>query len=161
MPTLYVLVGVPGSGKTTWIGHQKFDWSNTVIVSTDRHVESYAKSKDLTYNDVFNEYMPTAIDLMASTAKDAFAENKDVIWDQTSTTVKTRARKLRMAPKHYRKVAVFFAVPPAETHKLFLDRPGKNIPDEVMGSMISNLTLPSVEEGFDEIIIAKLLGIEK
>ena len=160
MTILYVLVGVPGSGKSTWIGHQKFDWDTTVIVSTDSHVERYAKSVGQTYNEVFDDYMPTAVGLMATEARDAFENNKIVIWDQTSTSVKTRAKKLRMAPEHYTKIAVVFKTPAAELHAMMLDRPGKNIPDYVLRSMIANFVYPTIDEGFDRIIDAKLLGVE-
>jgi predicted kinase len=154
MTTLYVLVGVPGSGKTTWIGRQMFDWTNTVIVSTDHHVEQYARSIGKTYSDVFKDYMPTAVDLMAKTAVDAFKNNKVVIWDQTSTTAKTRTRKLRMAPAHYKKVAVVFKTPNADTHAKMLNRPGKEIPTEIVQDMINKFEYPTVEEGFDSIIDA-------
>lgn len=154
MSTLYVLVGVPGSGKTTWIGKQMFDWTNTVIVSTDNHVEQYAQSVGKTYSEVFKDYMPIALDLMTKTAVDAFKNNKVVIWDQTSTTAKTRARKLRMTPSHYKKVAVVFKTPAPEQHAKMLDRPGKNIPDEIVQDMINRFEYPTAEEGFDRIIDA-------
>jgi predicted kinase len=154
MSTLYVLVGVPGSGKTTWIGKQMFDWTNTVIVSTDNHVEQYAKSVGKTYSEVFKDYMPIAVDLMTKTAVDAFKNNKVVIWDQTSTTAKTRAKKLRMTPKHYTKVAVVFKTPAPEQHAKMLDRPGKNIPDEIVQDMITRFEYPTEAEGFDRIINA-------
>ena len=161
MTTLYVLVGVPGSGKTTWIGHQAFDWDNTVIISTDKYVEQYAIAMNKTYSDVFKEYMPTAVDKMAQAAVDAFKANKVVVWDQTSTSVSTRAKKLRMAPAHYTKIAVVFETPRKDIHDKFLNRPGKKIPSEVIQSMISNFVYPSVSEGFDKIIIAKLKGINQ
>lgn len=160
MSTLYVLVGVPGSGKSTWIGHQVFDWDKTVIVSTDNYVERYARSVGKTYNEVFKDYMPTAVDLMAESARQAFADGKDVIWDQTSTSVKTRARKLRMAPKHYTKIAVVFKTPAPDQHAKMLDRPGKNIPDEILQDMINRFEYPTVEEGFDRILDARLKGID-
>ena len=161
MPMLYVLVGVPGSGKTTWIGHQKFDWDKTVVVSTDNLVEQYARSVGQTYNEVFQGYMPTAVELMAEQARQAFKAGKDVVWDQTSTTVKTRARKLRMTPEHYTKVAVVFDTPAPEQHVKMLDRPGKSIPSEVMNDMISKLVYPTLDEGFDRIFKAKLQGIKQ
>lgn len=154
MSTLYVLVGVPGSGKTTWIGQQMFDWTNTVIVSTDTHVEQYARSVGKSYSEVFKDYMPTALDLMSKTAVEAFKNNRVVIWDQTSTTAKTRAKKLRMAPSHYKKIAVVFKTPAPEQHAKMLDRPGKSIPDEIVQDMISRFEYPSAEEGFDRIIDA-------
>ena len=161
MTTLYVLVGVPGSGKTTWIGHQSFDWDNTVIVSTDKFVERYAITMQKSYSDVFQEYMPIAVEKMAEEAMNAFRDNKVVVWDQTSTTAKTRAKKLRMAPAHYKRVAVVFKTPDADTHAIMLDRPGKEIPTEVVDDMISKFEYPTVEEGFDSIIDAKLQGLDQ
>ena len=50
MNKLYVLVGVPGSGKSTWVKNQK--WANDcVVVSTDEFVEDYAKECGLTYSE--------------------------------------------------------------------------------------------------------------
>jgi len=160
MTTLYVLVGVPGSGKTTWIGHQSFNWDTTVVVSTDIFVERYAMSVRKTYNEVFEDYMPTAIGLMAELAQLAFVEGKDVVWDQTSTTINTRAKKLRMAPATYTKIAVVFNTPSPEVHAKMLDRPGKVIPTEVIQDMVARFEMPTVEEGFDKVIIARLLGVE-
>ena len=161
MTTLYVLVGVPGSGKTTWIGHQSFDWDNTVVISTDRYVEQYAISLNKTYSEVFEDYMPTAVEKMAQAAVDAFKANKVVVWDQTSTSVSARAKKLRMTPIHYAKVAVVFETPRKDIHDKFLDRPGKEIPKEVIQDMVTKFVHPTLEEGFDKIINAKLKGIDQ
>jgi predicted kinase len=160
MTTLYVLVGVPGSGKTTWIGHQRYDWDNTVIVSTDRFVDQYAALNRKTYTEVFQEYMPTAVEKMAQAAIEAFRDNKVVVWDQTSTSVSTRAKKLRIAPSHYKKIAVVFQTPRKDIHDKFLNRPGKEIPKEVINDMIAKFEYPTLEEGFDKIIDAKLKGID-
>lgn len=161
MTTLYVLVGVPGSGKTTWIGHQSFDWDDTVVISTDRYVEQYAIAMNKTYSDVFKEYMPTAVDKMAQAAVDAFKANKVVVWDQTSTSVSTRAKKLRMTPSHYTKIAVVFKTPRKDIHDKFLNRPGKEIPTDVIQDMISNFVYPTLDEGFDKVINARLKGIDQ
>lgn len=160
MTKLYVLVGVPGSGKTTWIGHQSFDWDDTVVISTDNYVEQYARSIGKTYSEVFQEYMPTAVEKMAQAVVDAFKNNKVVIWDQTSTSVSTRAKKLRMTPAHYTKIAVVFKTPRTDIHSKFLNRPGKEIPPEVIQDMITKFEYPTTDEGFDRIINATLKGIE-
>ena len=150
MPTVYVLVGVPGSGKSTWIRNQ--DWSqDCAIVSTDNHVENYAKAAGKTYNQVFNDYMPTAVQLMAEDVVKAREAGKDIIWDQTSTTVASRKKKFNMLP-NYHAVAVVFPTPePEELERRLASREGKSIPWNVMQGMISGLKLPTLEEGFDEI----------
>lgn len=152
MNKLYVLVGVPGSGKSTWVKSQS--WTNDcVIVSTDHFVENYARDCGKSYSDVFQEYMPTAVELMANQVVNAREQKKDIIWDQTSTTIATRAKKFRMLPDYY-KIAVVFKTPPTpELQRRLSSRPGKNIPWEVVSNMAQQLETepPTMEEGFNEI----------
>lgn len=150
MPKCYQLVGVPGSGKSTWIKNQ--DWAlGLTVVNTDSFVESYAHAQGKTYSEVFNEYMPTAVDLMANAVVHARELGHDVIWDQTSTTVKSRARKFRMLPD-YEHIAVVFQTPDEEEHQRRLKtRPGKVIPEAVVFDMVWNFEMPTEEEGFKEI----------
>lgn len=153
MPKAYILVGVPGSGKSTWIANQSFNLDKTVVVSTDNHVEKYAKEVGKTYSEVFKDFMPRAVNLMIDDVLDAFEHDLDVVWDQTSTTVHTRAKKLRMVPMNYQKIAVVFGTPPAgELMKRLASRPGKEIPWEVVTKMITDFEQPSEQEGFDKII---------
>lgn len=150
---LYVLVGVPGAGKSTWIANQ--EWAKDIpVVSTDHFVEEYAAKQGKTYNEVFDEYMPIAVKLMANQVEICKANGKDIIWDQTSTTVKSRKRKFNMLPEYYA-IAVVFKTPEAdELAKRLGSRPGKNIPDHVMSSMIGHFEMPTEEEGFKEIWFA-------
>lgn len=152
MRKLYVMVGVPASGKSTWIENQ--EWAKDIpVVSTDRFVEAYAKQHGKTYTEVFEEYMPIAVKLMANQVLICQANNKDVIWDQTSTTVATRAKKLRMLPEYY-KIAVVFKTPPTqELLERLASRPGKDVPWDVVSKMAQQLEAepPTKEEGFDEI----------
>lgn len=150
MKKLYVLVGVPGSGKSTWVKNQK--WADQcVVVSTDEFVEDYAKECGQTYSEVFDDYMPTAVKLMADKVVRAREAGKDIIWDQTSTSVATRAKKLRMLPDYY-KIAVVFNKPDDEELKRRLaSRPGKNVPWAVIDQMWGSWEDPTEEEGFSEI----------
>lgn len=150
MPTCYQLIGVPGSGKSTWINNQL--WAkDAVVVSTDNHVEYYAKKMGKTYSEVFDNYMSIAVQLMTDDVINASKNNLDIIWDQTSTTVASRRRKFKMLP-NYKHIAVVFTTPNAEELKKRLgNRPGKTIPDHVIRSMIKNFEMPSESEGFVEI----------
>ena len=154
MSVCYQLVGVPASGKSTWIKNQ--DWADTcVVVSTDEFVEDYAKEVGSTYNDVFGDFMPTAVKLMADKVVRAREAGKDIIWDQTSVNVKTRKRKFNMLPD-YDHIAIVFKTPEADELKRRLEsRPGKSIPNYVMKSMIENFEMPTVEEGFKDIWYAQ------
>ena len=150
MPKCYQLIGVPGSGKSTWIKNQ--DWANDcAIVSTDNHVEAQAELEGKTYNEVFHDFMPFAVKMMARDVELAREAKKDIIWDQTSTSVKSRQRKFNMLPD-YEHIAVVLATPAAsELMKRLASRPGKEIPWAVVTGMINNFDMPTEDEGFKEI----------
>lgn len=150
MPKLYVLVGVPGSGKSTWAANQT--WARDCIyISTDHHVEEHARQLGKSYSEVFKDFMPEAVNLMTQDAIAARTAGRDIVWDQTSTTRTSRARKFRMLPDYY-KIAVVFATPDLEElDRRLKSRPGKHIPRKVMQQMIRGFEMPTKEEGFDEV----------
>jgi len=150
MPKCYQLIGVPGAGKSTWIKNQ--DWSkDCVVVSTDMWVELEAERVGKTYSEIFDEYMPHAVKLMANHVELARDKNMDIIWDQTSTTEGARRRKFNML-RDYEHIAVVFTTPEMDELKRRLaSRPGKNIPSHVMAQMIKNFSMPTLDEGFSEI----------
>ena len=104
MPKCYQLIGVPASGKSTWYKNQDWlgeDKKEHKYVSTDYHVEVYAKEQGKTYSEVF---------------------------------------------------AVVFRTPDLTVLKERLaNRPGKEVPWEVVQGMIDNWEQPTHEEGFKEI----------
>ena len=150
MPKCYQLVGVPASGKTTWFRNQ--EWTEgCYYISTDKHVEAYAEAHGKTYSEVFADYMPTAVENMVEEVERARAGGIDIIWDQTSTTVKSRLKKFRMLPD-YEHIAVVFETPSRIELKRRLDsRPGKEIPEAVIEGMLASFEMPTEEEGFKEI----------
>jgi len=154
MSKCYQLIGVPASGKTTWVNNQ--DWAMAcAYISTDKWVDIYAKEVGKTYSDVFTDFMPTAVELMAKEVVVAREMNRDIIWDQTSTTVKSRARKFAMLPD-YEHIAVVFKTPEhKELTRRLLSRPGKDIPDHVIASMIASFEMPTLDEGFTQIWYAE------
>lgn len=151
-PKLYMLIGVPGSGKSSWVLNQYWAGDCTVA-STDYFVEKYAHETGKTYTEVFQEYMPTAVELMARQVATARDNRRDIIWDQTSTTVATRKKKFNMLPDYYA-IAVVFRTPQREDLDNRLrarSRSGKVIPDDVLDKMITGFEMPTLEEGFKEI----------
>ena len=150
-----MMVGVPGSGKSSWIAKQNFDWNTTMVVSSDAIIDQRAAAQGKTYSDVFQDEIKAATLQMNQNLRDAIDNNMNIVWDQTNLTAKSRAGKLSQIPKNYRKIAVFFPTPDAkELQRRLASRPGKTIPQNIVMGMISQLQKPSEAEGFDEIITA-------
>lgn len=153
-PTVYVLIGLPAAGKSTWVTQQ--DWAGTcALISTDHYVDRFAARTGKTYNQVFEAVMPRAIRLMMRAVRRAQAQGLDIIWDQTNLTRASRSRKFRILPD-YRAVAVVFARPAPEEHaRRLAARPGKKIPNTVLADMIQSYEAPDLSEGFEEIWYAQ------
>jgi predicted kinase len=150
----YQMVGVPGSGKSTWIANQA--WAqDCVVVSTDRWIEVFARELDSTYSEVFDLFMPAAVRAMSAEVSRAQALGRDIIWDQTSVSVASRRKKFASLPD-YEHVAVVFRTPEQEElARRLAARPGKTIPDSVLHNMIDSFEEPTEAEGFQEIWYAQ------
>lgn len=155
-PKLYMLIGVPCAGKSSW--HCDQDWlQDAAYISSDIYVEEFAKNMDKTYSEVFKEVMPQCIDYMLGDVVHAREARRDIVWDQTSTTVESRKKKINMLPE-YNKIAVVFPTPDrAELDVRLSGRPGKHIPKNVVDAMIAGWEEPTRAEGFDSIVYVEWL----
>jgi predicted kinase len=154
MLKVYVLIGVPGSGKSTWVNNQTLVEEYT-YVSTDFWVEQFAKAANTSYTEIFEKVMPDAIEQMLEQVRLSRKYNANIIWDQTSTTIASRKKKFKMLPD-YEHVAVVFPTPDrAELDRRLANRPGKVVPVEVVDSMIAGFQMPTLAEGYKQIIIVK------
>lgn len=159
-PWMIMLVGVPGSGKSTWIKNLKEDMSkyagmDFVVISTDDYIDKKAEQEGKTYTEVFKKYIDEATAVMEQELKGAFVSGRNVIWDQTNLTCKTRAKKLAKVPVTYKKMAIAFCTSDEELERRLKDRAektGKFISPEIVNSMKSQLELPSKDEGFDDVM---------
>lgn len=151
MPKLYMLIGVPASGKSTW-RHQFFKKHQAILISTDDVIDDIAKAQDKTYNDVFKDSIKHATKQIGVHLQVALERDMDIVWDQTNLTKKSRAPKLAQIPAHYEKIAVLFLTPEdAEWQRRLSSRPGKSIPQNILLGMKSSMEFPDPEEGFDRI----------
>lgn len=158
MPKCYIMVGLPASGKSTFIGDFRLlHGSNYFVYSTDDVIDRVAKEKGLTYDEVFSDHIKQATKEANDGLHQAIVEGRDILWDQTNLTDKKRAKIMRTIGSGYQFFAVV-AEPPvglgekAEWHGRLANRPGKTIPKPVLDSMLNSYVKPTFKEGFQEII---------
>lgn len=145
MPKAIILCGVPTSGKSTWVKNNP----GYTVISSDNIIEKYASTIKSSYNEVFDNYITMAIDLMIDELCHAVGSNKDIICDQTHLTVKSRKKKLKMIPDRYEKIAVYFELSEEEMLKRNRNEDRtKTVPQRVLLQMFESYKRPTVEEGF-------------
>lgn len=153
-PVLYMLVGLPGSGKSTWTEKQfkeTYLWSYKY--STDAIIKQIANSYGISYNDGFRNLYSFAEQINNKELIESISKKLDIYWDQTNTTKKSRAKKLANFPSCYKKIAVIFTPISDEAWKAALaSRKDKHIPQSVIDTMQKTYETPTFDEGFDEII---------
>jgi predicted kinase len=151
MTELIMLCGVPTSGKSTYVEKLKKMkyWENSVVLSTDAYIEKEAQRMGLTYNQIFDDVIGDAtreLELELNMAKD---KGKDIIWDQTNLSVKSRRKKLLKLPSFYRRSVVYFEVSLEEALKRNKTREGKFIPESILKRMWHQFEIPTRNEDFD------------
>lgn len=149
-PRLIMLCGVPGSGKSTWVDKNVDKYGSIYVASTDNIIEGIAQLERKTYSEIFADTIKDAEKRMYEAVMEAVRDGFDIVWDQTNLNHKARAKKLIMIPDYYEKIAVYFPVPD-DLEKRLASRPGKNIPWNVIQSMINSFEVPGEFEGFDRI----------
>lgn len=150
-PVLVMLCGVPTSGKTTYVNEHEFDKSDYVLISTDYFIDHAAKLLFMTYDAAFSDHIAWATQQMEYILGASVSQDKNIVWDQTNLTPKTRKQKLKKIPNHYKKVAVYFEIGIEEAMIRNQQREGKIIPPSTLLSMCRSFVIPTSEEGFDQI----------
>lgn len=145
-----MLCGIPTAGKSTFSKNPKY--KDYVRISSDDVLEQIAKQRETTYNAIFAKNIGFAQKLMLRRLRMAIKQQQNIIWDQTNITPQQRMEKLKMVPNDYRKIAVWFMIPMKDALTRNLKRHGKMIPPEVIQRMYNEFEIPTLYEGFDEIV---------
>jgi len=146
-----MLCGIPTSGKSTYVNKLKeLDyWKDAVVLSTDNYIEKYAKRVGQTYNEVFDDVIPDATRELEMEFNWAKSKGRNIIWDQTNLSVKTRRKKLSKLPSIYKRGVVYFTISLEHALERNKHREGKFIPESILKRMHGQFVIPTTDEGFD------------
>lgn len=148
MPKCTILVGVPGSGKSTWLLEQEYI-EDQYIASTDGIIESIGIAFNMTYDEGFKDLIKFAEKVMWKELAAFAADGERIYVDRTNLSAKSRKRFIDfLKPYGYEFDCVVFESPETDEWARRLYRPGKTIPDHVLESMADNIEIPTMDEGF-------------
>lgn len=150
MSTCYILIGLPGVGKTTWLQESQ----NFIprFLSSDAIIEQIGRQFGYDYDDIFSDVVKFADRVFWDDMKFTSSKGGDFAVDRTNLSIKSR-KKIMNALPGYEFVAVEFAKPDeTEWRRRLNSRNGKTIPEHVLRSMEASYQPAMLDEGFKEII---------
>ncbi len=159
--TVYILSGISGSGKSTWVRKSKLE-----SVSTDELVEEYGQEHGYDYTQAFNEIQKlklfgTLNSIFYDNIVDKLNTGKNFAIDRTSLNSRTRKELIEFIRTNngdINVVVVYFDIDKDTIIKRLKSREeetGKGIPDFVIDKQFENQEKPDDEEGYDAVIIVQ------
>lgn len=153
-PTLILLCGIPGSGKTTYAERYIKEHPDTVHLSSDKIRE------ELWGNEATQGDNNQVFSLMQSRAIEALNNGQDVVYDATNVTRKDRSYIITLCPK-FAKIECHVIWASIET---CIERDAareRTVGKEVIDKMLKRFQAPYYDEGIDEIKIKRNHVIEE
>jgi predicted kinase len=149
MPNLYILVGIPGCGKSTFSADFVAEGQRVGIkichVSRDDIRMQYVRNDEEYFAHetvVFNKY--------AKTVAEALANGSDVVADATHVNQASRTKLIRAIDKYFTEYTihyVYFDIPVEKCLERNAKREGRaRVPEEAIRMMARNLRKPTAGE---------------
>lgn len=154
MKTCYFLIGLPGSGKTTFANQTGLD-----RVSTNDVVEELSEKRNELFRDNFESKFLIAKRKAKNEKKRFVAEGKDFVWDQTNVfSTKIEGSLQYLKSRDYTVYAIFFNRPlnevMSENEKRIVS--GRDTPNKTLQEMIEQYKSLTPEKlasfGFDVVV---------
>jgi len=153
--TIYMAIGVPGSGKSTW-------WETAVskgtIPNTALRINMDTIRKELTGSEENMSKNDLVARVAKSTLRSAMSNNVEVIyWDNTSARRKYRKEVIEDAKKaNYEVIGIWFKVP-LDVAKSRNAARARKVPEDVLDNMYKSIqeAPPELTEGFTQIIVVE------
>ncbi len=147
---LFILIGAPGSGKSTEVAKLEKSVPNNIIVSSDTLRAKFGSDE----ND--QSVTPKVFSYIKRMLPVFLNDGKNVILDATNMTVRDRKEYIDMAKQNGSKVVgIAFERDKAtllDRNKKRGDAGGRNVPEFVIDKMLAKYQKPTSAEGFDKIL---------
>ena len=146
---LVVTVGLPSSGKTSWVDDFIGENQGKVI-----DVISSDKIREEVFNDIEDQnHNSEVFDLMKRRTKESLSQDHIAIYEATNISSKRRRALLNELKKYYDKAICLFKYKRLSACQIDNEKRDREVPSNVIDRMYRNFEIPHKSEGFDEIIV--------
>jgi predicted kinase len=145
-PILAVMVGISGSGKSTYANGLKTSL-NAELVETDViRLELTGNAEDQSQNG-------KVFEIAKKRVNDILSQGKNAIIDATSLSVRDRKDWIDIAKANNAEVRAYFVDTPVSVCKSQNNKRQRKVPEWVIDKQASKLYPPVKDEGFDSVTV--------
>lgn len=149
-PVVEFLIGLPCSGKSFYRNAKE----GFKVICRDDIILSLGDGK--TYEEAYRTVPEGRVNEELDKAMKLAVKNKEnFIMDQTNLVKSSRLKKMNQMKGYFKRAVLFLEELPViyERNKVRHEKENKFISDEVFYRMMTSFYPPSIEEGFDEIVV--------
>lgn len=144
-PKLIVMVGISGSGKSTFSNGLKTSMNATVVSTDDIRLELTGNAEDQTQNGrVFG--------IARSRVNNLLAQGKNAVIDATSLNPKDRLDWIRIGKANGAEIIAYVVKVPIDVAKKRNVGRNRVVPDWVIDKQAAKFVMPQQSEGFNKIM---------
>lgn len=143
MKKYIMLIGLPASGKSTYLNEILVEYPDAAVISRDHFVEEKARELNLTYDQVFKEHAEEIDEKFKKYVQQVRELQPDIVVnDKTNLTNKGRDKEVQhFKDSGYEVTYIFFEKPERDVDhyvwkQRLSSRKGKFIPDSVIEDML-------------------------
>lgn len=145
-PILAVMIGISGSGKSTYANGLKTSL-NAQLVETDAiRIELTGNAEDQSQNG-------KVFEIARKRVNDYLSQGKNTIIDATSLTVRDRKDWIDIAKQNNAEARAYFIDTPIDICKSQNRKRERKVPEFVIDRQASKLQSPTKNEGFDSVTV--------
>lgn len=147
-----IMVGAPGSGKSTWVEDHLALFPETKVISRDTIILELAKTSD--YNKAWKIVDQKEVDKILKQRFNEVNGKDSFIIDMTNMSIKSRSKWINQIDKDlYTVSCTAFEASKETLMERNAQRNGKNLNEEVIDRMLTAYERPTLKEGFESIVM--------
>jgi len=145
-PILAVMIGISGSGKSTYANGLKTSLNAQLVETDEIRQELTGDAEDQSQNG-------KVFEIARKRVNDYLAQGKNTIIDATSLTIRDRKDWIEIGKANNAEIRAYFIDTPVSICKSQNSKRKRKVPEWVIDKQVSKLFSPTKSEGFDSITV--------